>query len=139
MRFVARLLPCAVVVAALMLSGCGSPNAKMASLERENTRLQAEKQKLTMELATLRTKLNAADAQTKHWESICGSTQKQIRAHIDELAQAQIRRQIVQQALALAQTQLEAASKGQKNAAALAEQTLRVARATTEEPPARPR
>jgi chromosome segregation ATPase len=111
----------------------------MASLERENTKLQAEKQKLNTELATLRTKLNAADAQAKHLESICGNTQKQLRAHIDELTQAQIRRQIVQRALALAQTQLQQASQGQPKAAVEAEQSLRVARATTEEPPVKPR
>ncbi len=138
MRFVARLVPCAVVLAGLMLAGCGNPNTKISSLERENTRLQAEKQKLTIELAALRDKFHAANARAKRLESVCGNTQKQLRAHIDQLAQAQIRRQIVQRALALAQTQLQAASHGQVQAAAEAEQAVRLARATAEEQPLRP-
>jgi outer membrane murein-binding lipoprotein Lpp len=137
MPFVARLLPCVVLSAVLALSGCTNPNAKMARLERENSKLQAEKQKLSSELAALRNKLNAAHAQAQHWEGVYGNTQKQLRAHIEELTQAQIRRQIVQRALTLAQTQLQAASKGQKQAAAQAETALRLARATAEEPPAK--
>jgi chromosome segregation ATPase len=134
MRFVARLWPCVAVSLALMPSGCASPNAKMASLERENTRLQAEKQTLTKELAALREKLTTTNVQAKHWENACGDTQKALQAHIEQLTQAQIRRQIVQRALTMAQTQLQAVAQGQAKAASEAVMSLRVARATTEEP-----
>jgi outer membrane murein-binding lipoprotein Lpp len=137
MRF-ARLLACVTLGAVLALSGCTNPNAKMASLERENSQLKAEKQKLTTEIAGLRSKLNAASTQAQHWEGVCGNTQKQLKAHIEELTQAQVRRQIVQRALTLAQTQLQAASRGQKQAAAEAETALRLARATTEDTPVKP-
>ncbi len=133
-----RLLTCVVLGAVLALSGCANPNATMARLERENSQLKAEKQKLTTELASLRTRLNATSAQAQHWEGVYGNTQKQLKAHIEELTQAQIRRQIVQRALTLAQTQLQAASKGQKQAVAEAETALRLARATAEETPAKP-
>lgn len=133
-----RLLACVALGAVLALSGCTNPNAKMARLERENSQLKAEKQKLTKEVAGLRTKLNATSAQAQHWEGAFGNTQKQLKAHIEELTQAQIRRQIVQRALTLAQTQLQAASKGQKQAAAQAEVALRLARATAEDIPAKP-
>jgi outer membrane murein-binding lipoprotein Lpp len=137
MRLVARLLPGVVVITALALSGCGNPNTKMASLERENARLQAEKQKLVLEVAALRNKLNTADTRAQHWEGAYGTTQKQLKAHIEQLAQSQIRRQIVQRALALAQEQLREAANGRPQAAKEAEYALRVARTTAEEPPVR--
>ena len=133
-----RLLPCVVLGAVVVLSGCTNPNTKMASLERENKQLKADQQKLTKELAGLRNKLSATSAQAQHWEGAYGSTQKQLRAHIEELTQAQIRRQIVQRALTLAQTQLQAASRGQTQAAAEAETALRLARATAEDNQTRP-
>jgi FtsZ-binding cell division protein ZapB len=134
MRFIVRLWPCLVVCVALAVTGCTSPNTKVADLQRENARLVVEKQRLALEVTTLRNKLNAFTAQTRHWQPGPGNV-RDLKEHINQLTQAQVRRQMVQRAIDLAEAQLQEARRGKPQAAADVEQALRVARATTEEYP----
>ena len=135
MRFVVRLLPCLVICAAVNLSGCATQNTntKVAALQRDNARLQADKQKLATEITTLRSKLNNQNTQAEHWAG--PNKNRALASHIDQLTRAEVRRQMVQKAIDLAEVQLQQARQGKPQATADAELGLRVARAATTETP----
>ena len=103
MRLVTFLLPGIVCPVALALSGCIGQNARISTLEQENTRLSTE-------LAAAREELSGTSQRVAEAHKECQILQDQLEQHVVQLTAAKLQEEIIRKALDQTRQDLQASA-----------------------------